>query len=306
MLLVNVLPFALSLILLALFKPFHVVIFYFVALAAIGSFLMGIPIILIKGVVIYLVPSVAFRFIKQYANILIGCGAALIVLFLSYVLFRWWTKAKRKKKNSSVHPATESLLPQKSSNIAIGQDKNDQHIQVIEQDEEDYDDSQKNLRSVESATKEKLYERPPWYILAKNGLISVVLLYLGVLFVPLPTPGTPNWINLSDKYKGLGYTFLILGSMIGTHFLLSLFKSGRKILFKSGRWFAGNVGAVILYLMTALYIPFSNSIFQIFACNQETCSSGYELIKNYELPTDLSNLNTIITLTRYCRNSANI
>jgi hypothetical protein len=253
------------------------------------------------------VPSSAFRFLKQYANILIGCGATLIVLFLGYVLFRWWTKAKKKRKTSSVHPATESLLPPsfiKSSDVAIGQEKNDQHVQVI--DQEEYDDSQQNLRNIESVTKERLYERPPWYILAKNCLISVVLLYLGVLFVPLPTPGTQNWINLSDKYKGLGCSFLILGIMIGTHFLLSLFKSGRKILFKSGRWFAGNVGAVILYLMTALYIPLSNSIFQIFACKQETCSAGYELIRNHDLPTDLSNLTSTLIVYRFFGNIANI
>lgn len=296
MILVNVLPFVLSIILLGLFKPIHIVIYYLICLAAIGSFLMGIYIILKIGVVIYFVPSEAFTILKQYANIMIGCGAGLIVILIGIYAFTKWKKWKKKRIiRSRVHSSKQALLPSSFSIKKSSQDKeqSDKHLEVddFEQDFEENEiyDSQAAL-NIASIKKGRLYKRSPWYVLIKNALISACLLYFGVLLVPLSTPGTSNWLVSTDQYAGIGYFFLVFGSMIGIHFFLSLIQPGRKFLFKSGRWFGSNIGSIILFFMTLLYIPLTTSIFKIFACSEQACSSGYELVRNYDIPTDLSNL----------------
>ena len=273
MILVNVLPFVISIILLALFKPIHIVLLYILGLGAIGSFLMGI--------VIYSVPSTAFALIKQYADILIGVGAGLMVLLAGgYALIAYKKWKKKKEIRSRVSPTTELLLPDSSKNGSKDQ---------IDFEQDEVYDSQAAL-NIASIKKGRLHKRPPWYVLFKNGFIASCLLYLGVLLADFPTPGTSNWVVDGDEYAGIGYFFLVFGSFIGIHFFLSLSHSGRKFLHTSGRWFSSNIGSLILFLMTILYIPLTNSIFKVFACAEQTCNSGFELVRNFDIPTDLSNL----------------
>ena len=240
-----------------------------------------------KGVVIYFVPSTAFKILKQHANYMIGGGAALMVILVGIYVYQRWKKNKKKKEiRSKVHPANKPLLPTSS-------DKNIINTSKLEEEEQDFEaneiyDSEAAL-NIASIKKGRQYARPPWYVLAKNGFISSAMLYFGILLVPLNTPGTTNWLVTSNEFSGLGYFLLVFGSLIGVHFLLSFIKSGREFLFKSGRWFSSNVGSIILFLMTILYIPLSNSIFKIFACSEQTCSSGYELTRDYDTPTDLGN-----------------
>jgi hypothetical protein len=230
---------------------------------------------------------------------MIGGGAALIVIFVGIFAYQRWKKNKKKKEiRSKVNPSRKPLLPT-SSDKSI---KNTEKFEVGES-QDDFEaneiyDSEAAL-NIASIQKGRLHARPPWYILFKNCFISAVLLYFGIMLVPLNPPGTPNWLVTSDRFAGVGYFLIVFGSMIGCHFLLSLIKSGRVFLFDSGRWMSANVGSIILFLMTILYIPLSNSIFKVFACSQKTCSVGYEFVRNYEASTDLSNLNPIITLIRY-------
>jgi hypothetical protein len=237
---------------------------------------------------------------------MIGGGAGVIVIFVGIFVYQRWKKNKKKKEiRSKVSPSRKPLLPT-SSDKSI---KNTAKLEV-EDSQDDFEaneiyDSEAAL-NIASIQKGRQHVRPPWYILCKNSFISAVLLYFGIMLVPLNPPGTPNWLVTSDRFAGVGYFLMVFGSMIGCHFLLSLIKPGRKFLFESGRWMSSNVGSIILFLMTILYIPLSNSIFKVFACSQKTCSTGYEFVRDYDASTDLSNLNQMLTLNRYYRNIGNI
>ncbi|KAH6594703.1 hypothetical protein BASA82_000699 [Batrachochytrium salamandrivorans] len=336
LLLVDILPLVIAFLLLAVFQPFHVILWYILLLASIGA--------IIGGSLLLAVPSAATWYdIPAFTTpLLLAMGCIVFTACVGAYLYTYYRK-RHIRKLIKVHPEEYSygdrfILGSRNDEHEHDHKSSDNAGDAVDGDNVDGQSSHDEKGSTSDISTE---QRPPLYRNGSNdenmnlttsepNLLSIhrkrrfprqstwkicLKFFVGLVFIytGLCTgsflPQAANFFTItmtvvtldsltSSVPTSIGIVLISIGALILIYVSLGCFRKGRVALHKANVFSLVNIGTFIILFLSLTYIPVSTSLLQVFGCTWQTCDSGSEFVV-HSLSLDVSSFATELSTTTF-------
>ncbi|KAJ1332796.1 hypothetical protein BSLG_008425 [Batrachochytrium salamandrivorans] len=287
LLLVDILPLVIAFLLLAVFQPFHVILWYILLLASIGA--------IIGGSLLLAVPSAATWYdIPAFTTpLLLAMGCIVFTACVGAYLYTYYRK-RHIRKLIKVHPEEYSygdrfILGSRNDEHEHDHKSSDNAGDAVDGDNVDGQSSHDEKGSTSDISTER---RPPLY---RNGSNDENMNL---------TTSEPNLLSIHRKRR-FPRQSLCTGSFLpqaANFFTITMtvvtLDSGRVALHKANVFSLVNIGTFIILFLSLTYIPVSTSLLQVFGCTWQTCDSGSEFVV-HSLSLDVSSFATELSTTTF-------
>eukprot|EP00003_Mantamonas_plastica_P025648 TRINITY_DN5075_c0_g1_i1.p1 TRINITY_DN5075_c0_g1~~TRINITY_DN5075_c0_g1_i1.p1 ORF type:complete len:829 (+),score=253.40 TRINITY_DN5075_c0_g1_i1:498-2984(+) len=241
---VIIIPMFLTIITLFLFKNPRVVIWYFITLISLA--------LTLAGVLSILVPEISTNFVVGSMTFVIIGGSGLLICGILY------------------------LVTKNSGKPVYTHEKKEAGAEYEEDDDEDVDDEIGDVTRYEIQRKSK-------FSIMRSFILASLFTMAGLLILEIVDPSflfsVPGGVVASGTMAGLGTLVgriaLGLGALFFIYFVLSVTHKGNEILDKISGMLRGNFIKLILFVLTVIYIPVTNTMASAWSCVDLTCPSGF-------------------------------
>lgn len=286
--LADLVPFLMALVLLTVFRPASVILWYLFLLASISSFIIGAIFLSLSNNNSNILATTSSFSYSLAGKALMILGAVLVIILVSiYLVESYMRKLKLRniKARMTLIKAEEILAAQEpvnNGNALVAKSKNVSHI-VIKSEEmlaAELEISASNI-DMDKIGHVSSHRAEHWSTSLKSFLVAASFIYIGSTLANLYSSSS-NWYCTSGRCNGagipaiIGLILFIWGILKGLRFLLSLFRKGRELQYGAKSWINSNIGSISLTILWLLYIPITTTVFQTYTCLPGTCQVGYQ------------------------------
>jgi hypothetical protein len=248
-------PLILALLLLVLFKPIGVLLWYVVLICSI--------ILLVIGILIMSSSATAITYETQSLGMVfffvgISCLCYSVIVFLLNLC------CEKIRKGRRINPDSKKDLNSKNS--------------VNSQD--DMDGSNVNIEKIKKGDRyrPKSFSKQSRNFFVASLLIVISLISFNSLNYDVLKENIVFYQAMQKGLQDLGFIFAamcaICGGLLMLNWILGLFKVGRKYSTILNTMWKGNILYVVVMVLLLLYIPMTTSVFSSIQCSNYSCEFG--------------------------------